>query len=253
MNADLPYRIDKPILACSIAQTADLLSLPIMKHFKAVVMSLLAAECVTAHYIFQQLSVGGSKYPVFEYIRKNSNYNSPVTDLASNDLRCNVGANGATTSTTTVQAGSSFTFTLDTPVYHQGPVSLYMSKAPGSAKDYDGSGNWFKIKDWGKHLLSITNIPLGPVYLLDEPLSFGLLPFSTDIPIEQKTDTRMVTSQAPPSVATRLRGRWRARTPSTCLPASPTASIYYVSSRWVSTTPGPQESRSFTFPVRKSR
>jgi hypothetical protein len=27
-----------------------------------------------------------------------------------------------------------------------------MSKAPGSAADYDGSGGWFKIKDWGKHL-----------------------------------------------------------------------------------------------------
>lgn len=24
-----------------------------------------------------------------------------------------------------------------------------MSKAPGSASDYDGSGGWFKIKDWG--------------------------------------------------------------------------------------------------------
>ena len=25
----------------------------------------------------------------------------------------------------------------------------YMSKAPGAASDYDGSGGWFKIKDWG--------------------------------------------------------------------------------------------------------
>ena len=25
----------------------------------------------------------------------------------------------------------------------------YMSKAPGKASDYDGSGGWFKIKDWG--------------------------------------------------------------------------------------------------------
>jgi len=27
-----------------------------------------------------------------------------------------------------------------------------MSKAPGSAADYDGSGGWFKIKDWGTEL-----------------------------------------------------------------------------------------------------
>jgi len=26
-----------------------------------------------------------------------------------------------------------------------------MSKAPGLAKDYDGSGPWFKIFDWGTY------------------------------------------------------------------------------------------------------
>lgn len=25
----------------------------------------------------------------------------------------------------------------------------YMSKAPGKVEDYDGSGPWFKIYDWG--------------------------------------------------------------------------------------------------------
>ncbi|KAH6630789.1 glycoside hydrolase family 61 protein [Chaetomium sp. MPI-SDFR-AT-0129] len=109
----------------------------------------LAVSDVSAHYIFEQLTTGGSKHAVYQYIRKNSNYNSPVTDLTSNDLRCNVGASGSGTDTVTVQAGSSFTFTSDTPVYHQGPTSIYMSKAPGSASDYDGSGGWFKIKDWG--------------------------------------------------------------------------------------------------------
>lgn len=77
------------------------------------------------------------------------------SDLASNDLRCNVGASGANTQTVSVKAGDSITFTLDTAVYHQGPISVYMSKAPGSAASYDGSGNWFKIKDFGM-LLSTT-------------------------------------------------------------------------------------------------
>ncbi|KAB5513317.1 glycoside hydrolase family 61 protein [Coniochaeta sp. 2T2.1] len=109
----------------------------------------LAVTDVSAHYIFQQLSVGSTKYPVFQYVRQNSNYNSPVTDLSSNDLRCNVGASGASTQTVAVKAGDQFTFTLDTPVYHQGPISIYMSKAPGKASDYDGSGAWFKIHDIG--------------------------------------------------------------------------------------------------------
>jgi len=100
-----------------------------------------------AHYIFQTFSVGNTKTTA---VRKNTNYNSPVTSLSSNDLRCNVGgASGATTVTVPVKAGDSFTFTTDVAVYHQGPISLYMSRAPGSANDYDGSGDWFKIYDWG--------------------------------------------------------------------------------------------------------
>ena len=27
-----------------------------------------------------------------------------------------------------------------------------MSKAPGSASNYDGSGGWFKVKDWGANI-----------------------------------------------------------------------------------------------------
>ncbi|KAI1347881.1 endoglucanase II [Xylaria sp. FL0043] len=120
-----------------------------MKNFaNLAALAALAANTVSAHYIFQQLTAGSTKFDVYQYIRKNSNYNSPVTDLASNDLRCNVGATGAGTDTIEMQAGEQFTFTLDVAVYHQGPISIYMSKAPGAAADYDGSGEWFKIKDF---------------------------------------------------------------------------------------------------------
>lgn len=144
----------------------------------AAALSLAVSE-VAGHYIFQQLSTSSGKHDVFQYVRKNSNYNSPVTDLSSNDLRCNVGASGSGTATVAVKAGESITFTADvgesfrpiyrsvccccccvyranhgpnpnpTAVYHQGPVSFYMSKAPGAASSYDGSGGWFKIKDIG--------------------------------------------------------------------------------------------------------
>lgn len=42
----------------------------------AAALSLAITEA-SAHYIFEQLSIGSTKYPVYEYIRKNSNYNSP--------------------------------------------------------------------------------------------------------------------------------------------------------------------------------
>jgi len=95
-----------------------------MKGLLSVAALSLAMSEVSAHYIFQQLSTGGTKHEVWKYIRKHNNYNSPVTDLASNDLRCNLGASGAGTETVTVAAGSSLTFSLDTPVYHQGPISV---------------------------------------------------------------------------------------------------------------------------------
>lgn len=70
-------------------------------------------------------------------------------DLESNDLRCNVGGeDGSTTNTVSVTAGSSVTFTADTAVYHQGPVSFYMTKVDDAAAA-DGSTPWFKIKDIG--------------------------------------------------------------------------------------------------------
>jgi len=81
----------------------------------------------------------------------NSNYNSPVIDLTSNDLRCNVGGeDGSSTATVTVAAGDAFTFTSDVAVYHDGPLSIYMAKAPSTAASFDGSGQvWFKILDIG--------------------------------------------------------------------------------------------------------
>ncbi|KAG9236397.1 glycoside hydrolase [Amylocarpus encephaloides] len=123
-----------------------------MKGFTLCTAGLLAlASQVSGHYIFQQLTANGVKNPAFTYVRKNTNYNSPVTDLASNDLRCNVGgATGGSTGTVSVAAGSSVSFTLDQAVYHQGPVSVYMAKAPTTAAAFDGSGNvWFKILDIG--------------------------------------------------------------------------------------------------------
>ncbi|KAI0024209.1 glycosyl hydrolase family 61-domain-containing protein [Xylariomycetidae sp. FL0641] len=123
----------------------------------ALLAALAAAHGASAHYIFQTLAKGTAKGTAYEYVRRNTNYNSPVTSrgrepaLSSDDLRCNVGggATGANTSTLELGAGDPFTFTLDTAVYHQGPVSLYMSKAPGAAAEYDGSGEWFKFYDWG--------------------------------------------------------------------------------------------------------
>jgi len=96
-----------------------------MKTLTLVAALSLAVTEVSGHYIFQQLTVNNKKFGVYEHLRKNTNNNSPVTSLSSNDLRCNVGgASGANTVTLPVTAGDAFTFTSDQAVYHQGPISL---------------------------------------------------------------------------------------------------------------------------------
>jgi hypothetical protein len=85
----------------------------------------------------------------YQNIRRNTNNNSPVTSLSSNDLRCNVGgASGGSTTTVSVAAGSTVSFTADNAVYHQGPVSFYLTKVDNAATA-DGSTDWAKIKEIG--------------------------------------------------------------------------------------------------------
>jgi hypothetical protein len=92
--------------------------------------------------MFQFLTANGAKGSLYQNIRPVPN-NSPVTVLTDNALRCNVnGASGASTGTVSVAAGSTVSFTADQAVYHQGPVSFYMSKV-ATAASADGSGDWF--------------------------------------------------------------------------------------------------------------
>ncbi|KAE8440480.1 hypothetical protein EG329_007434, partial [Mollisiaceae sp. DMI_Dod_QoI] len=139
-----------------------------MKSYTTLFSGLcLLASQTSAHYIFEQFTHAGTKYPAYQYIRQNTNYNSPVTDLTSTDLRCNVGGlTGGSTQTITVNAGDPFTFTTDTAVYHDGPLSMYMAKAPTTAADFDGSGQvWFKILDLGPTFTAGTSTwPLSQSY-----------------------------------------------------------------------------------------
>lgn len=103
-----------------------------MKLALATVSSLLAlANTALAHYRFTHLVANGAKTSDYQYVRLNTNYNSPVTDVNSNDIRCNTGTqpNAARTSTFTVAAGSTVGLGLDQPIYHQ-------SVSGGSYLDY---------------------------------------------------------------------------------------------------------------------
>jgi hypothetical protein len=143
-----------------------------MKVLSLAAATALLANQAAAHYIWTELEIDGTTGVGAEGgIRQHTNGNSPVTDLASNDLRCNVGGlDGSGTAVRDVKAGSSFTFTSDVAVYHQGPIALYLSAAPGAVENYDGSGSWAKIAELGPDFSGgAAQWPLAQTYTFDFP------------------------------------------------------------------------------------
>jgi hypothetical protein len=73
----------------------------------------------------------------------------PIHDITSTAARCNLNPSPAN-ETVSIAPGDKVGFQLSNFMYHQGPVAIYLGKAPGKAQDWDGSGqNWFKIAEWG--------------------------------------------------------------------------------------------------------
>lgn len=73
--------------------------------------------------------------------------NSPVKNYTSADITCNVNISNAT-ETVSVSAGSVVGFELGEGkrIYHPGPISMYLGKAPGKAAQWNGTGkSWFKV------------------------------------------------------------------------------------------------------------
>ncbi|KAG7086065.1 hypothetical protein E1B28_003585 [Marasmius oreades] len=119
-----------------------------MKFTAALLSSALLIQSASAHYIWNTLiagsttSTGAVRMPLS---------NSPVLDVTSKDITCNVNPTPAT-ETVSVAAGSTIGFKLDNTLYHLGPATIYLGKVPSgsTAASWDGSGaNWFKIAEWG--------------------------------------------------------------------------------------------------------
>jgi hypothetical protein len=81
-------------------------------------------------------------------VRKTSNSNSPLQNVNSTEMRCNSGGLSGialNTQTYSVSAGDMLGFAIKDTFGHTGPQQVYISKAPGKAAEYDGSGDWTKI------------------------------------------------------------------------------------------------------------
>ncbi|KAF5387879.1 hypothetical protein D9615_000830 [Tricholomella constricta] len=127
---------------------------------KLAVSLLATAALANAHFTMQYLWSNGVDEGKNVYIRVPPS-NSPVTDVTSTDLTCNVnGLSGAGVSTLTIPAGATMTFewhqhdqrTGEDPISagHKGPVQVYIAKAPSTAASFNGQGAvWTKIYSAG--------------------------------------------------------------------------------------------------------
>lgn len=106
-------------------------------------------------YLFHTLT--SSKPDIFDtliYGSKNSTKairkpveNSPVHNYTGAEITCNINTSKAT-ETVSVVAGKDISLVLGEgkTIYHPGPLSIYMGKAPQKVADWDGSGaRWFKV------------------------------------------------------------------------------------------------------------
>ncbi|KAF2111560.1 glycosyl hydrolase family 61-domain-containing protein [Lophiotrema nucula] len=119
-----------------------------MKHtFSTLAILVTTASTAFAHWNYDRLIVNGRVIgESYQYIRKSNNSNSPLQNVNSTDMRCNSGgASGLSTQTYTIKAGDEVGFGVAETFGHPGPQQVYLSKAPGLASEYDGSGDWAKL------------------------------------------------------------------------------------------------------------
>lgn len=138
-----------------------------MKNFEILLGAALAAiPNVSAHYFFPHFIADGNFTEYYEYVREDTQGYMPFRGgYSSDDFRCNTGSQqyASKTGVYKVKAGDTIGFGTDfnALIQHPGPLQVYMSKAPGDVREYDGSGGWFKIYELGPESFSSDGITWG--------------------------------------------------------------------------------------------
>ncbi|KAF4922050.1 putative endo-beta-1,4-glucanase D [Colletotrichum viniferum] len=133
----------------------------------STLLSLAAAiSSASAHYFFPHLIVNGNFTGYNEYVRENTQGYMPLKNgYDSTDLRCRTDSMqyASKTGIYKVKAGDEVGFGLNFGgrIQHPGPMQAYLSKAPGDVREYDGSGDWFKIFELGPKTFSSEGIQWG--------------------------------------------------------------------------------------------
>ncbi|KAI6361804.1 hypothetical protein MCOR25_006370 [Pyricularia grisea] len=119
-----------------------------------IATSVLAAiPLASAHYTFGGLMHNGAIVGKdWQYVREHTRSYMPTFKeeaATSNDFRCNKDAgSGNKTDVYTVKPGDKLALRQafdPSGMKHPGPAQVYVSRAPGSVKEYDGAGDWLKV------------------------------------------------------------------------------------------------------------
>ncbi|CAI4214920.1 unnamed protein product [Parascedosporium putredinis] len=123
-----------------------------MRSFGFALAALSSATAVAGHATFQQLWINGEDHES-SCIRMPAS-NSPVTDVTSNDIRCNANPSAAANVCEAIDRRRNARAQhsrLRHPAIggnHFGPVMVYLSKVDDAATA-DGSSQFFKIGEFG--------------------------------------------------------------------------------------------------------
>ncbi|CAE7155139.1 unnamed protein product [Rhizoctonia solani] len=123
-----------------------------------IIAALAVASTAHAHATFQQLWVDGADQGS-KCVRTPAN-NSPITDVTSNTLACNVNGEVAASATCTVPAGGKVAVEMHQHNdrecskeaiggNHDGPTIVYMAKVENAATAVGSEANWFKVAETG--------------------------------------------------------------------------------------------------------
>lgn len=120
--------------------------------FSASAAAIAALPFAAAHYTFSGLTINGEMVGRdWQYVREHSRGYMPTFQeeaATSNDFRCQPDSSGANTEVYTVKAGDVVGLRQAFGaggMKHPGPAQVYVSKAPGSVKEYNGDGDWVKM------------------------------------------------------------------------------------------------------------
>ncbi|KAF5872121.1 putative glycoside hydrolase family 61 protein [Botrytis fragariae] len=128
-----------------------------------IAASLLTA--VTAHQNFHQFWVNGVS-PGYQVSIRMPPSNSPVLDVASDNITCNVNGNVVPSgvNTTAANEGDAITVQWDSST-HPGPIQHYLFGPVDDASMATGIGSWFKIDEyievngtWASNLMDAGNM-----------------------------------------------------------------------------------------------